>query len=486
MESSQIQNRIGQKYKIKEKIGVGTYSNVFLVEDNENQREYAAKIMKHDSLLLDEEIEILNKLKEYNNPYIINIIESGEDEIVRADRKTKRKKYCILEHAPYGNIHNYIDAKKEGFGRLYSKIIFKKIVQGVKCFHDEGICNLDIKLQNILFDRNFDPKICDFGFACINSSQIKKNCGTEAFKAPEVGIGRYNGLKADIFSLGTSLILLVTGKLAFENAILPKSPYQDIIKEKYKKFWRDFKKNHGMNLSPEFEDLCNNMICFNPELRLDCGKILEHVWFKEINDMEKNDKEKYNELEQKLRNHLLEYVDIVKNNSMKIIKAKNELSLILEKEKQKKKSFKLYEPYFLPNLKPKYEKIPYSPMNMNNCIKIHGYLDPTKFMNNLYYYITDKYNNECFIDKNENKLKFNLIFEETNDKEDNEKIKEELKKIGFEVEEDDEEEIYKLVIQVKLYQISDGYLLRFAQLEGNRNDFLDKYNTIADLVKGLI
>ena len=242
-----------------------------------------------------------------------------------------------------------------------------------------------------------------------------------------------------------------------------------------------------MDLSPEFEDLCNNMICFNPELRLDCGKILEHVWFKEINDMEKNDKEKYNELEQKLRNHLLEYVDIVKNNSMKIIKAKNELSLILEKEKQKKKSFKLDKPFFLPNLKPKQEKIPYFPMNMNNCIKIHGYLDPSKFMNNLYYYITDKYNNECFIDKNEKKLKFNLIFEETIDKEDNEKIKEELKKIGFEVEEDDEEqEIYKLVIQVKLYQISDGYLLRFAQLEGNRNDFLDKYNTIADLVKGLI
>ena len=434
--------------------------------------------MKHDSLLLDEEIEILNKLKEFNNPNIIKIIESGEDEIVRADRKTKRKKYCILEHAPYGNIHNYIDAKKEGFGRLYSKIIFKKIVQGVKFFHDEGICNLDIKLQNILFDRNFDPKICDFGFACINSSQVKKNCGTEAFKAPEVGIGRYNGLKADIFSLGTSLILLVTGKLAFKNTKERKSPYQVFIEDK-NQFWTDFKKKHGMNLSPEFEDLCNNMICLDPELRFDCDKILKHAWFKEINDMEENEKEK---LEQALRNHLLQFVEIVKNKSMDVINNENYKSYL----KEKLKSFKLDEPYFLPNLKLKNEKIPYSPMNMNNCIKIHGYLDPSKFMNNLYYYITDKYNDECFIDKNEKKPKFNLIFEETIDKEVNEKIKEELKKIGFGVEEDDEKEIYKLVIQVKLYQISDGYLLQFVQLEGNRNDFLDKYYTIADLVKGLI
>ena len=125
-------------------------------------------------------------------------------------------------------------------------------------------------------------------------------------------------------------------------------------------------------------------------------------------------------------------------------------------------------------------------MNMNNYIKIQEYLDPSKFMNNLCYFITDKYNNNCLIDNNKNKLKFNLIFEETIDKEVNEKIKEELKKIGFKVEEDDEEEFYKLVIQVKLYQISDGYLLRFVHLEGNRNDFLDKYYTIADLVKGLI
>ena len=134
MESSQIQERIGQKYKIKEKIGVGNYDNVFLVKDNDNKREYAAKVMKKESMSLDEEIEILNKLKKFNNPYIINIIESGEDEIVRRNRITRRRKYCILEYAPYGNIHDYIINKKEGFGRLYNKIIFKKIVQGVKCF----------------------------------------------------------------------------------------------------------------------------------------------------------------------------------------------------------------------------------------------------------------------------------------------------------------------------------------------------------------
>ena len=457
METSVIQGRIGQKYLIKEKIGVGTYGNVFLVEDSDTKKEYAAKILKNDAIPLNEEIEILNKLKEFNNPYIVIIIDSGEDEIVRVNRETRKSEYCILEYAPYGTIHDYINAKKKGFGRLEGKIIFKKIVQGVKCFHDQGICNLDIKLQNILFDHNFEPKICDFGFACINSSGLKKKCGTLAFRAPEVGKGKYNGLKADIFSLGASLIFLVTGKLAFNSVINYKSPYQNIIRKQYNEFWSDFENKNNIKLSPEFKDLCNKMICLDPNLRLTCGKILEHDWFKEINEMKDNKKE---ELEQKIRNNLLEFVEIVKKNSILVIRAKNVISDIQEEIKRKHipKSIKLDKPFFLSNLKPKYENIPYSSMNINNCIKIQEHLDPSKFMNNLCYFIKDKYGDDCLIDNNKNKLKFNLIFQEKINKEINEEIKEELKKLGFEQEEeeDEEQDIYKLLIQVKFYQISEG------------------------------
>lgn len=316
---------------------------------------------------------------------------------------------------------------------------------------------------------------------------IKKKCGTPAFRAPEVGKGKYNGLKADIFSLGASLIFLVTGKLAFNSVINYKSPYQNIIRKQYNEFWSDFENKNNIKLSPEFKDLCNKMICLDPNLRLTCGKILEHDWFKEINEMKDNKKE---ELEQKIRNNLLEFVEIVKKNSILVIRAKNVISDIQEEIKRKHipKSIKLDKPFFLSNLKPKYENIPYSSMNINNCIKIQEHLDPSKFMNNLCYFIKDKYGDDCFIDNNKNKLKFNLIFQEKINKEINEEIKEELKKLGFEQEEeeDEEQDIYKLLIQVKFYQISEGYLLQFAQLEGNKNDFLDKFDTIAQLVRDLI
>ena len=60
------------------------------------------------------------------------------------------------------------------------------------------------------------------------------------------------------------------------------------------------------------------------------------------------------------------------------------------------------------------------------------------------------------------------------------------------IEENDEENekvdeyISYLKIKVKLYQVSDGHLLRFIQDEGNREDFLDKFGEISNFVKKLI
>ena len=43
-----------------------------------------------------------------------------------------------------------------------------------------------LKTDNILLDDSFIPKICDFGFACINASNLKDTPGTSIYKSPEV------------------------------------------------------------------------------------------------------------------------------------------------------------------------------------------------------------------------------------------------------------------------------------------------------------
>ena len=145
---------IDNKYIILQEKGEGASSNVFLVKDLTSEEKYAAKVLKKSSILFDTEIEILNSLKSINNPYIINIINNDTGLIVRKDKPIKKQQYLILEYAEKGELLNYITLTRKGFEEKYCKVIFQKILKGVQAFHSTGICHRDLKLENILIDKN--------------------------------------------------------------------------------------------------------------------------------------------------------------------------------------------------------------------------------------------------------------------------------------------------------------------------------------------
>ena len=102
------EDTIDNKYIIKGKKGKGATAYVFLVEEQNTRRIYASKVLKKPSNLFNKEIEILNALKNYNNPYIVNIIDRGTGKIVRTNKQTKESQYIVLEYAPRGDILKYI------------------------------------------------------------------------------------------------------------------------------------------------------------------------------------------------------------------------------------------------------------------------------------------------------------------------------------------------------------------------------------------
>ena len=122
---------IDNKYIIKEKKGTGGSTIVFLVEDPNTKKIYASKVLKRPNDLFNKEIEILNVLKNNNNPYIVNIIDSGTGPIIRANKPTKTSQYIVLEYAPKAEMFNYIYFTQRGLGERYGKVIFTKILKGV-------------------------------------------------------------------------------------------------------------------------------------------------------------------------------------------------------------------------------------------------------------------------------------------------------------------------------------------------------------------
>lgn len=73
-------------------------------------------------------------------------------------------------------------------------------------------CNRDIKTTNILVDKDWRAKICDFSFSCHVNSLLKQEFtyGTDEFMSPEIAMGEDFGTAADIFSFGIVLCEMIT------------------------------------------------------------------------------------------------------------------------------------------------------------------------------------------------------------------------------------------------------------------------------------
>ena len=491
-ENSEGIGKINDQYIILQKLSYGGQANVFSVKDIKSNFIYAAKIPKIKDDSMKDEIKILNFLKSKSTPNIVNIIDNGNGIIIRNGREPETSDYLILELASKRSLLEYIEfpSNEKGFGETYSKVIFYKIVKNIQIIHEKGICHRDIKIDNILLDGNdFDPKISDFGFAIEYSPTLKGNLGTRHYKAPEID-DIYDGYKIDVFSLGITLIAITYGLTGFETEPKKSQLYPLIISKDKKKlaiYWKVLKKFNEkiVKATDDFKDLYYKMIELNPKQRITIEEILKHKWFGKIPQMTQEELKQY-EKEIKIKEEFQKREIIVMECCEEEIQKNIESSDNKYYNTQITKSSKTDSKglIFKNELNPKYiEKNKY----MNYCIHIKGISNLKDFLNILVNQIKEKFQN-CLIKTDEdNQPNFNVTFTEEGIYED---IKEQLQNLGIENEEkeDDEEEddINELILRIKLYKTSEGYLLRFVKKRGNKIDFINKFGIIKNLIKEII
>ena len=467
-----VWENIDKKYDIIEKKGSGISSVVYLVKDSTTKKTYAAKILKKQDIVFKNEVDILNALKEAQNPYILNLVNSGTGNVVLKDKDLKEKQYLILEYASKGNLFYYTKQYEQGLKKEYAKVIFDKILKGVLCCHEKGICHRDLKLDNILLDENFNPKIADFGFSTSKSEKVSNDgCGTEGYSAPEIYYKKvYNGIQADIFSLGVILFNLYIGNAPFKIPLESNIFYNNIFQGNYPEYWALITKAlEGHEKFEDFEDfkdfkeLINKMICYKPEERLTIIEILESKWMKEINE------DQLKKLDKEIKEELLK----IEPKVLKLIANDGPIdSLKFDKGDEKDNSKK----YFDLSLKPKYAKTGLG----INFIKIEGDLSPANFMNNLANKIGKTFQDKCKIEESNKALKFNITFEV--------ELEDEEEKLDIEENEDIVNLLKKnCIMQCKLYQsLNGGHILKFSKKCGNLEDYYNKLKKIISLVKKII
>ena len=137
------------------------------------------------------------------HPYIVKVIEAYE---------WRRRIYLVMEYCAGG------DLTDRTFSEPVCAIIVAKVLLALAYMHSHGVVHRDIKLENIVFTLNGEPKIIDFGLATTYLSQEFKNMtdkvGTLYSMAPQVLQGVYNS-KCDVWSVGVVTYCLLSGYKPF-------------------------------------------------------------------------------------------------------------------------------------------------------------------------------------------------------------------------------------------------------------------------------
>uniref|UniRef100_A0A8C5XT84 Protein kinase C theta n=1 Tax=Microcebus murinus TaxID=30608 RepID=A0A8C5XT84_MICMU len=245
---------------------------VFLAEFKKTNQFFAIKALKKDVVLMDDDVECTMVEKRvlslaWEHPFLTHMF---------CTFQTKENLFFVMEYLNGGDLMYHIQSCHK-FDLSRATFYAAEIILGLQFLHSKGIVYRDLKLDNILLDKDGHIKIADFGMCkenMLGDAKTNTFCGTPDYIAPEILLGQKYNHSVDWWSFGVLLYEMLIGQ----------SPFHGQDEEELFHSIRMDSPFYPRWLEKEAKDLLVKLFVREPEKRLGVrGDIRQHPLFREIN-----------------------------------------------------------------------------------------------------------------------------------------------------------------------------------------------------------
>jgi eukaryotic-like serine/threonine-protein kinase len=213
---------LGGRYRLDAQIGRGGMSTVYRAFDSVLERPVAIKLMHREIASDSDQLERFRRearsVAQLNHPYIVTVIDAGEEPSEDGGPHGVGTPYIVLEYVEGETLKELI--RRDGPLEVPQAIAYAiEIARALGAAHERLIVHRDVKPQNVLIGNEGGAKITDFGIARTLTEEgltvPGRVLGTTDYVSPEQALGQPVTGQSDLYSLGIVLYEMLTGEVPF-------------------------------------------------------------------------------------------------------------------------------------------------------------------------------------------------------------------------------------------------------------------------------